>query len=52
MPELYSPITGPTDCPECDTELVMLAYQGVKLGCPECTPDGLIKSYSIDRNAG
>ncbi len=47
MPELYDLDVDTTECPECGTELIFLAYKGGYLGCPECIPSGLVNAYKV-----
>lgn len=36
-----------TVCPDCGEDLIVLQYRGLCTGCPECIPDGLVKSYAV-----
>jgi len=47
MPRLYPPTEAPDRCENCGGELDMFSYQGAKLGCPNCIPDGIVEKYGL-----
>lgn len=47
MPKVYDFDADQTECEDCDTDLIPVAYQGLSKVCPNCVPDGLVEAYGF-----